>query len=476
MTNPAELEFRKWIANPQNDPIEYNMRTAAANHVGDTGLLLAYFLSGHSMKLPTKKAFSVYLIGASGKGKTHCAEAVFDLFPEEWKFSMSSDSDKYLFYLYREVQHPLIIFWSEMTIDPKDEKKMGVMRQLLDNAKSNHGTLEKDEKGKWKPVKMALPQNCPNWFNSVSPLHDKDGQMLNRVFLGNPNESEEQDKQVFQFQYEKEFMLKSIGKNKETMFCQRINQMILEDDSTDVLIPLPIDCVEFKDIANRRNFPKLCYLIKAIAHVRANHREETGIASNGAETKVLLPKPEDIELGFWLYNQLAETTQNQVSKGALQLLELLPTKQFDAVNKQGASDLSGKAPDRVYRLLKELYLAGLVDGEQRDKRAWHYWRSPARYSASSSVCRVRWDLMTKEKVMGLLKASSVIRCEKLETYAEQFDFASGKPKPSIPNWINELIFANIAQENKPGSERQSNTEIPNTTEQQSLVIEAEYVE
>lgn len=464
----------EWLSTKGNDPIELLVQIASEKHKGDKELLTSFLLSAHSMNLPTGKAFSIYLVGGSGKGKSDSAETIFKMLPEESKLAINSNSEQALFYLFKEMNKPVVMFYSEMTLDPKDEKSMGMARNLLDNAKSHHLTLEKDEKGKWKSTKMPLPQNCPVWFNSVQPLRDKEGQLLNRVLLGNPNEDEEQDEAVYRLQYQKEFFGTDNLLEPLFTYAMVMNGTILNNPKSDVIIPIPLDCFEFGHKYNRRNFPKLAHLIKSATIIRRFQRESTHIVNDGKETSVLLCEPEDVILGCWVYNQLSETTTKQVSKASLQLLPLLPNSSDHAVNKKGASDLSGKAPDRVYRMLQELFKAGLIDGEKREKNAWFYWSVPARSSAFSSVVQTKWPEITKERVFEALKACSVARCEDLRGYAERWETWSAstpaKHEPTTPNEINQRESENNLIIDGLRSERREKDRVPTTTEQEKGTV------
>lgn len=461
------LEFLK-----KNDPIEFSLKVAQRGHVGDTAILLAYYLSGHSMNLSDKGAFSLYCIGQSGKGKTHSAEAVFELFPESVKMSVSSNSDTSLFYWFNENNHPAILFWSEMTIDPKDDKKMGIIRSLLDNTKSNHLTVEKDSKKNiWTTKKIPLPQNCPIWFNSVEPLRDKDGQMLNRLLLANPNESEEQDKRVFDYQFDKEFLLKNYN-DPEKEDARKINGFLINSGNRRVLIPIPKDAFVFPNYSNRRNFPKLSHIIKTITLIRQTQRVWFSDANGNG---VLLATPEDVELGIWEYNSLSPTTNAQVSKGALDALKHIPELEGDAIDKNGLADLILKKPDRAYRILKELYMAGLVNGREASYKKWVYWKM-TRCSVNDSACRVEWRLISKESVFSVLNAHSVSRCEDIEAYAESWDFTDPlKVAPSTPNWLIELLSANNPVIIDSDSEHRDKTATPSETESKQVVIETEVI-
>ena len=429
------------------DPIELNMRVASRAHVGDTHILLVHYLSALSMVIPGQ-GFSVYSVGGSGKGKTHASKAVFDLFNDDLKLPMSTNSSTALNYWFNEAMNPAILFWSEMTLDPKDEKSMGIMRSLLDNSKNFHLVSEKNEKGKWVAKKVLLPQNCPCWFNSVAPIRDSDGQMLNRVLLVNPNESKEQDEKVHSFNYERLFHQKNT-KDPELAIARQVNGKIINAGPREVFIPIPEQDFIFPNKSNRRNLPKLATMIKSVVVARQDNRLYIPEEEPNTRPPILLAEPEDVELALWAYNQIADTNNAQVSQGALEILELVPTSidgSKDSIGKTALSDLSGKKADRVSRLCKELVLAGMIEWKREADRSFVYWRT-SRHRGFSSACRVEWSNITAKSVFGQLEAFSASRYGNMEgmaEYLQRWDVANHSPyfPISTPRWLNDLLSAN----------------------------------
>lgn len=91
-----------WLSKPENDPIEFLLGVAQSMHVGDTPLLLMHLLSGHSIGLADNLQVSIYTVGESGKGKSHAAQTIFNLFPKKYAKKVNTSSEKWLFYIGRE--------------------------------------------------------------------------------------------------------------------------------------------------------------------------------------------------------------------------------------------------------------------------------------------------------------------------------------------------------------------------------------
>lgn len=368
-----------------------------------------------------------------------------------------------------------IAFYSEQTLDPKNETQMATIRNLIDSSGAAHNTLERGDKGNYKPVSLPMPKGCVAWFCSVSPMKEDGSQLLNRLMLGNPDESEEQDIRVFEKTIDDKWRRKNTTNEGLLEWCQELNELILDEGKLPVLIPYA-DWLVFPDKRNRRDPTKLTSIIWAITRMRCNQRKSVDVVGDGQSIEHLIAEPEDVELGLFQFNAMSTNTKNQVSNSAIRILELVPEKESEAISKKELSTLTKKGQDWCYRCLTELLGAGLVNYEKRD-RAHYYWRLNAVSARNVSDNRVEWDKITLDGLKAAFDGLSVSRSEKAQqTILEYIQRFPSFPK-STPGWLKELKPPNQDQKqelNSDNRDKPSSTE-PESSTEKKLMVESEFV-
>ena len=432
---------KDWLSNPKNDPLEFLMRVAASTHVSDEPVLLSHIVAAHSIGLPEKKQLSIQDVGESGKGKSHSAQTVFDLFPERHALVLNSESEKWLFYENKNDPRPMILFCPEANLDMNDIKRLGMYRNIIDGNGASHKTLERNKQGIFVPVSLPLPKRCSLWLGNVSLLRDEGGQLPNRLLIVNPDESREQDDRVHAHQVETMWNRKSVGNPKLTEYCRAINQMIIDEGSCAVLIPFA-KWLTYRDKSNRRDFSKLTSIIWTITRIRCNSRNSLMVFEGDVPVKHLIAEPADVALGVWLFQQLRPTTKNQVPARALEVLELVPIGEATAISKSEVSDLLKLSPDYAYRLLCSLERAGLIEGSTNGRKSVFWRLANSESSRITSEIRIEWEQITSESLIAAFRDLSVDWNETSEkTFTDYCNAYANMPK-SLPSWLEALLLAN----------------------------------
>ncbi|MBS3061491.1 MAG: hypothetical protein J4215_02830, partial [Candidatus Diapherotrites archaeon] len=349
----------------KNNPIPFLLEAAGKIHVGDQEILLAHFLSGHSLGLDGVDPLSLYTVGASSRGKSHVAGTVFDFFPNKNTLRLASFSPKAFYYAQSDSEKnfsQMIVHTPELVLDPRDEDKAAMLRLLTDsgsNRKPVHFTLGP----KRDLLKLELKGKTLLWFNSVSAVSDD--QLKNRLLLLNPNESREQDQAVFNFQIQTVGLgLKQLSDDEKEFLCS-VNEKIFNAPPCVVLVPFA-DYISFPVLGNRRLLPLFLSLIKAAARMNQKRR----LTAGGIH---VLAEPEDFIVAVAVWDVAIRLTASQVSRAALELLERIPFGRDTAVDKNKAAEIVGISSITAYGYLKSLSDAGFLN-QERLGSSNIYWR------------------------------------------------------------------------------------------------------
>lgn len=434
----------KWLK--ENDPMPEFLKAIKGVHAGDESLVVAHIASGHSVSLANSvDPLHIYTIGTSGKGKGHVANSVLSLFSDEVKVPLASFSPKVFYYASKDMGFDQkIVHAPELTVNEKDEDKLALLRILTDspsnNLKPEHWTLNERREA----VKLRIDGRIVFWFNSETPLPDK--QLKNRVLLGNPDESSEQDEKVYSMQAEKQGLLIDRSDNEQLKFCRDLNSAILIERGYEVFVPFT-KLIEFTAKENRRLFPMFMTLLKSITKINCFRRKKFTKVGDGKSTKFLVAMPEDFEVAAWAWNSLFPVTVGQVSTEALKLLERIPLERENAATKDTLGEECGFSSSWAYKKATELYNAGLVNSEKIDRK-YFYWRT--RTALTELGIRAKWQNFDNTKQLEAFQLISYSKSE--EVAVKKFCEECHTPPDPSPSWLKHLKSANSVNKQRINSD------------------------
>ena len=176
------------------DPVEYILGVYSRLHVGDIEIGKVLLLSIANQSVLNSEGLQPKLSGASGKGKTHAAKAMFHLVPDVGYKLEGSLSAKSMYY-YPDLKAGTVIFSDDIRMNAD-------LEDTLKRAMSNfqrptiHRTVTKEGY-----AELEIPERVAWWLTSVdSPFSDE---LINRLFGLDVDDSTDQDEAVTKQQLER---------------------------------------------------------------------------------------------------------------------------------------------------------------------------------------------------------------------------------------------------------------------------------
>ena len=151
----AAIEILKY-----GDPVEYIIKVYNRLHIGDTAIGKILLLSVACQSVLNSEGLQPKLSGASGKGKTHAAKAMFHLIPDVGYKLEGSLSAKSLFY-HPDLKAGTIVFSDDVRINAELED---TLKRAMTNfqQKTTHMTVSKDRESK----SLEIPERTTWWMTS----------------------------------------------------------------------------------------------------------------------------------------------------------------------------------------------------------------------------------------------------------------------------------------------------------------------
>ena len=293
----------------KGDPVNYIIETYNKLHVGDTALGMIMLLSIANQSVTSADGIQPKLTGASGKGKTHAAKAMFHLIPDlEYKM-MGSLSAKTLFYK-PDLMPGTIIFADDVKMS---EDLDSTLKQAMSNFQepTTHRTVINQGYSE-----LIIPPRTVFWMTSVNT--DFSDELINRLYDLNVDESSEIDKAVT------DQRLMRAGKgdealpvNEEVNICRAIIHMV-KCRAFRVLIPYSKE-IEWKGSKDRRNLNRFLDLLQGFAVLRFMQRPE--VFDNE-----ILASVKDFDDAKALYDATSQTQITKLTQAERRLAEWLVSK------------------------------------------------------------------------------------------------------------------------------------------------------
>ncbi len=247
------------------DPVDYIIKVYNRLHVGDTGIGKVMLLSIACQSVLNSEGLQPKLSGASGKGKTHAAKAMYHLMPDVGYKLEGSLSAKSLFY-HPDLQAGTVVFSDDVRInDDLDDTLKRAMANF--QQKTPHRTVIKGEY-----TELEIPERITWWMTSVdSPFTDE---LLNRLFGLDVDDSVDQDIKVSEQQlYHAKYGTESLPENDPDIYIYRAIIHKVKGESLKVIVPYA-DRIAWSASADRRNLPRFLDLIRAFATMKYMQRFE----------------------------------------------------------------------------------------------------------------------------------------------------------------------------------------------------------
>lgn len=315
------------------DPVEFIIDTHQHMHVGDIEISKTLLVSIGSQSCLNSDGIQPKLNGSSGKGKSHCAQAMAHMIPKKYLLKTSLSS-KALYYKAPELPDGVVIFCDDASLS--DDMQSLIKRATTDFQEgTTHTSVSKD----LTINEMRTPKRVSWWLTSVDDSESI--QLLNRQFGGGVDESPDQDERVAAHQLRAAAVgLPEYPITVEVLTCREIIKAVKGKLFT-VLIPYA-EAIVWNDKSNRRNLPIFLDIIRSYAVLRFMQRRYT-------KTGLLIADIQDYEDAKSLYVGRAEKQGLKLTNQERQICFFLSKK--GAATREEIAVGIGATPSRISQLM-----------------------------------------------------------------------------------------------------------------------------
>lgn len=316
------------------DPVEFIIGTHQRMHVGDIEIAKTLLVSIGSQSCLNSAGIQPKLNGDSGKGKSHCAQAMAHMIPKKYMLKTSLSS-KALYYKAPDLPDGVVIFCDDA--DLSDEMQGLIKRATTDFQEgTTHTAVSKD----LTINEMRTPKRVSWWLTSVDDSESI--QLLNRQFGGGVDESFDQDERVAAHQLKAAAAgLPEYPVTEDVLVGREIIKAVKNKLFT-VLIPYA-EAIIWNDKSNRRNLPIFLDIIKSYAVLRFMQRRYT-------KEGLLIADIRDYEDARALYVGRAENQGLKLTNQERQVCLFLSRKGA-ATREEIAAGIGASTPSRISQLM-----------------------------------------------------------------------------------------------------------------------------
>lgn len=291
------------------DPVEHILSIYSRLHVGDVQIGKVLLLSIANQSVLNSEGLQPKLSGASGKGKTHAAKAMFHLIPDVGYMLEGSLSAKSMYY-YPDLKPGTVIFSDDIRINADLED---TLKRAMSNFQQPtlHRTVTREGY-----AELEIPERIAWWLTSVeNPYGDE---LLNRLFGLDVDDSVGQDEAVTKQQLERaKYGDVALPEDDDVKVCRAIINEV-KKKLFKVIIPYS-DQIDWKGAGDRRNLPRFLDLIKGFTALRFMQRLEV-------DNNEVLASIKDFEDAKALYEQGKTGLATKLTKAELRLVSWMVGK------------------------------------------------------------------------------------------------------------------------------------------------------
>lgn len=297
------------------DPVEYILGVYSRLHVGDVQIGKVLLLSIANQSVLNSEGLQPKLSGASGKGKTHAAKAMFHLIPDVGYKLEGSLSAKSMYY-FPDLKSGTVIFSDDIRINADLED---TLKRAMSNFQQPtlHRTIIRESY-----AELEIPERIAWWLTSVeNPYGDE---LLNRLFGLDVDDSVDQDEAVTRQQLERaKHGDVALPEDDDVKVCRAIIHAV-KKRLFKVMVPYS-DYIVWKGAGDRRNLPRFLDLIKGFAALRFMQRPEIF-------DDEILASLKDFEDAKTLYEQGETGLATKLTKAELRLVSWMVGKDPLSIN------------------------------------------------------------------------------------------------------------------------------------------------
>jgi len=346
---------------------------------GEENNIKFLFCACISKNLPRDYRSHVIITSQSSGGKSNLVNTILEPFKED-----VLDFTEYTAAFLNRSQSDMdgLIFKMEQMEKTNDKKQVTLasMKFLLSEGKIRIGLVDKNEKGQNTP--KTLEVNGIPVFISTSTNYNIDPETINRTFLMQVDESEEQTKRIITHVLDK---YSSISYGNEWELYE-ITQIYKEVSKQFKGIYIPFsnkirDMIPSINLTMRRDLPKILNLTCVIAFLNLTRRKKIpfnggqyfydNLKANKMSSYYLVAEPEDFKQALVIGGETIQQTLNKINSSSMDIyknfMKLYNESPLGGITVADVAKESHKSPNRIGELLKQLYDMGFLSREKEGK-------------------------------------------------------------------------------------------------------------
>lgn len=375
--------------------------------VGESNNIKVLFCACVSRNLPRKYRLSAIIASQSSAGKSNLVNNILSPFRKD----VIDYTDYTQAFLKRQIAFSMDgkIFKMEQMEKTNENKQasIGSLKFLLTEGKLRVGLVERDQTGKQTPTTLEV--NGIPVFISTSTNFNIDPETLNRTFLMQVDESEEQTKRIVSHIFESYSTL-SIN-NKWEAEVKELEKIVdiykgLCHQITDIIIPFGkkiMNRIPTSQITIRRDLQKILNLTCVIAFLHASNRiriqdvdGKTFLTGSFAETEkrftyALIAEPSDFKEAIEIAGSTIKQTLNKLNESSMDTFQKIKQacyqKSVENKTQQTLDTLSEeegitvkematilkRSDNRTRELMNQLWNSGFLHREKTKSKEYMYY-------------------------------------------------------------------------------------------------------
>ena len=353
---------------------------------GEENNIKFLFCACISKNLHRNYRLHVIITSQSSGGKSNLVNTILEPFKED-----VLDFTEYTSAFLNRSQSNMdgFIFKMEQMEKTNDKKQVSLasMKFLLSEGKLRIGLVDKNEKGQQTP--KTLEVNGIPVFISTSTNYNIDPETLNRTFLMQVDESEEQTKRIITHVLDKYSSI-----NYDSEWENNLNKLYhisqtykeISKQIKEIKIPFTVKIRESIPSANltmRRDLAKILNLTCVIAFLNFTKRKKIpfdggqyfydNLKANKMSSYYLIAEPEDFKQALQIGGETIQQTLNKINSSSMDIYKtfmiLYNNNPLGGVTTSDLKTITNLSQNRVGELLKQLYDMGFL---RRDKEGKEY--------------------------------------------------------------------------------------------------------
>lgn len=359
--------------------------------VGEENNIKTLFCACLSKDLPRTNRISVIIASQSSAGKSNLVNNVLEPFQED-TIDYTEFSNAWLKRTEMMLNGKILKIEQMEKTDDKGKVTMSALKHLLSEGKLKTGLVDRNEKNQNKNKTLEVT-GIPVYI-STSTNFNFDPETLNRTFLMEIDESEEQTKKIVNHQLTKYSTLEKLDKWKNELDeLRHLAKMYkgIAHQITQILIPFANkieDRIPINDITIRRDLQKILNLTCVIAFLHCANRIR--IQDNDGKdfiedqfgktvkhyTYSLIAEPSDFKEALVIAGKTIKQTLNKLNDSSMRVYNIF-LKEFRDNDCKGVtikemSKALKKSDNRTRELMNQLWNSGFLSRDNEGKTKLYF--------------------------------------------------------------------------------------------------------